>query len=209
MCSQCVSCTETEVEILLKFYVFLPAGLCVSFHGWISDPRSREVNPHSHNTASLGLNSTASIEPVSTASIVEKFWGMCGLSGGCKFLSGWRWRAECVMEFAGGNPSFVLLKPSADVKRWRCLAGGRRGLGRAASARSGGFGGVLAVKKTPFRWLWPRGVYAPLRRGANFPREPSESSRRRLPQTRFIAHLAGNSLCPPPLPPNAEPPERL
>lgn len=38
---QCVSCTE--VEILLKFYVFLLASLRFSFYSWIPDTRGGEV----------------------------------------------------------------------------------------------------------------------------------------------------------------------
>lgn len=48
---QCVSCTE--VEILLKFYVFLLASLRFSFYCWISNTCKEEVKTSSF-TSCLG-----------------------------------------------------------------------------------------------------------------------------------------------------------
>lgn len=111
---QCVSCTE--VEILLKFYVFPLASLRFSFCCWISDTWTGEVkNAFIHFTFGANLHEFDGFHwhLILTPAIFEKFSGMCGLSGGCKFLSSLRWRPKCVMVSASTTERRKLLLCSA------------------------------------------------------------------------------------------------
>lgn len=110
---QCVSCTE--VEILLKFYVF-PLASLFSFYCWISDTWRGEVKTHSFTSCFGGscMNSMGfHWHLFRRLQFSKSFWECVVKAGDVSFCLGLRWRAKCVMVSASTTERRKLLLCSA------------------------------------------------------------------------------------------------